>query len=327
MLRYSLVLVAVFQVAGSAGAATWADGLFSELSKDFGSVPRGPTLTHYFRVLNNTGKPVNISNVRVSCGCTSAAALQSSLQPGEETAIVARMDTTRFIGPRSVTIYVQFDKPEFEEVRLWIQANGRNDFALSPDSFSFGSIKRGVAPTASVSLTFYGNSDAKILSARPESNYIVPSFVEVRRLDSGEVVYNLTAKLHPDTPVGKWFTDIWIKTNLPSMPQVRVPLTVEIESSLTVSPAVVSFEPVRVSGASERRVIIRGVKPFKVVRVKGSDDNLDVRTFSAKAQEVHVLTIRLHPSRAGAIDRTLRVVTDLKEDNEIDFRVNASIMP
>src|SRR5690349_16734060 len=47
MFRYSLVLVAGFWVAGSAGAATWADGLFDELSKDFGSVPRGPTLTHH----------------------------------------------------------------------------------------------------------------------------------------------------------------------------------------------------------------------------------------------------------------------------------------
>ena len=326
MLRYSLVLVAVFQVAGSAGAATWADGLFSELSKDFGSAPRGPTLTHYFRVINNTSKPVNISNVRVSCGCTSAHALKTVLKPGEETAIVAKMDTTRFVGPRSVTIYVQFDHPEFEEVRLWVQANGRNDFALTPETLSFGQIKRGTAPGASCSLTFYGNSEAKILSARGESNYIVPSFVEVRRLDS-EVVYTLAVKLRSDTPVGKWYTDIWIKTNLTTMPQVRVPLTVEIESALTVTPSLVPLGTIKVSGSSERRVIVRGVKPFRVLRVKGGDDNLEVRTFGSDSQEVHVLTIRLHPNRAGTIDRTLRVVTDLQEDNEIDFRVNASVTP
>src|SRR5438270_2573182 len=111
MLRYSLVLVASFWVAGTAGAATWADGLFDELSKDFGSVPRGPTLTHHFRVVNNTGGAVNVASVRVSCGCVSASALKTFLRPGEETAVVANMDSTRFVGLKSVTIYVQFDRP------------------------------------------------------------------------------------------------------------------------------------------------------------------------------------------------------------------------
>jgi hypothetical protein len=252
--------------------------------------------------------------------------VKTSLKPGEETAILARMDTTRFVGPRTVTIYVQFDRPQFEEVRLWIQANARNDFALSPDTLSFGQIKRGTGTARSLSLTFYGNGEAKILSARGESNYIVPSFVEVRRLDS-EVVYTLTATLRSDTPVGKWYTDLWIKTNLAAMPQIRVPLTVEIESSLTVTPGVVSLDPIKVLGDSQRRVIIRGVKPFRVLRVKGGDDNLEVKTFSSDAQEVHVLTIRLHPTQTGVINRTLRVVTDLKEDNEIDFRVSASVTP
>src|SRR3954451_14670167 len=109
MLRYSLVIVAGFWVAGSASAGTWGDSLFEELSKDFGSVPRGPTLTHNFRVSNNTKNAVNISSLRVSCGCVSATALKGTLNPGEETAIVAKMDTTRFTGPKTVTIYIQFD--------------------------------------------------------------------------------------------------------------------------------------------------------------------------------------------------------------------------
>ena len=48
-----------------------------------------------------------------------------------------------------------------------------------------------------------------------------------RRLDT-EVVYQLTATLRGDTPVGRWYTDVWLKTNVSSMEQLRVPLTVEI---------------------------------------------------------------------------------------------------
>jgi hypothetical protein len=236
------------------------------------------------------------------------------------------MDTTRFYGPRSVTIFVQFDQPRFEEVRLWVQANTRNDFNLTPDTLSFGHIKRGTAPGSSVSITFYGNSEAKILSVQAESNYVVPTITEAKRGEA-EVVYTLNTKLRSDTPVGKWFTDVWVKTNLTTMPQVRVPLTVEIESPLTISPSVVTLGTLKVDGESERRVILRGVQPFRVTRVKGGDDSLTVKTNTAEAREVHVLTIRLKPSKSGTVDRTLRVVTDLKEDNEIDFRINASVMP
>src|SRR5579884_4233425 len=123
-----MVLLVGLASVGSATAATWADRMFEELSKDFGSVPRGPTLTHVFKVTNYTQHPVNIASVRVSCGCVSAAAYKTFLNPGEETAIIARMDTTRFTGIKSVTIFVQFDRPSFEEVRLWVQANGRDDF-------------------------------------------------------------------------------------------------------------------------------------------------------------------------------------------------------
>src|SRR5271166_3263436 len=176
MSRYSLVLGAgLFFAASPAFAATQADSMFDELSKDFGSVPRGPTLVHHFRLVNNTKGPVSIASVRVSCGCVSATALKTYLNPGEETAILARMDSTRFIGPKSVTIYVQFDRPAYEEVRLWVQANGRNDFNVSPDALAFGPVKRAATPSAAVALTFYGAPDTQVTEVKGESNYIEPA--------------------------------------------------------------------------------------------------------------------------------------------------------
>lgn len=326
MLRYTLVLLAGFWATGSAGAATWADGMFDELTKDFGSVPRGPTLTHHFRVRNTTRVPVNISGVRVSCGCVSASALRTYLRPGEETSIVARMDTTRFTGIKGVTIYVQFDRPGFQEVRLWVQANGRNDFAVTPDTLAVGQIKRGSTASASVNVTFYGNSEARIVQVRGESNYIKPVIREVRRLES-EVVYEVTAGLRSDTPVGKWYTDVWVRTNLPSMPQVRVPLTVEVESALSISPEAVALGRVKADAEVERRVIIRGVKPFRITKVQGASDPVVVRDNTTGAREVHVLTVKLKNPSPGALRRTLRVFTDLPEDGQVDFQVSADVLP
>jgi hypothetical protein len=256
----------------------------------------------------------------------SATALKTYLQPGEETAVVARMDSTRFIGVKSVTIYVTFDRPALEEVRLWVQANGRNDFAVTPDTLAFGTHKRGSAPTASVLLTFFGNGQAQITDVKCESNYVQYVLHETRRQDA-EVAYELTARLRPDAPVGRWFTDVWLRTNDANMAPIRVPLTIDIESALSVSPDPVALGPVKVQGESERRIIVRGNKPFRITKVVGADAVLSVQDNNPDRKPVHVLTVRLKPAQPGEINRTVRVLTDLPEDNRIDFQVSALAAP
>ena len=258
MSRYCFVLLAGLAVAAPISAATWADSMFDELSKDFGSVPHGSLQTHNFRLVNNTKQPVNITNVGVSCGCTSAYAAKTYLNPGEETAIVARMDTSRFFGVRSVTVTVQFDRPAFEEVRLFVQANSRSDFSISPDGLAFGEVRRPATPSIAATVTFYGTA-TQITDVKSESNYVQTSIADAKTPD-GQAAYQLTAKLRGDVPVGRWYTDVWLKTNNPEIPQIRVPVTVEIESALSVSPDAVALGQVAVNGESERRVIIRGAK-------------------------------------------------------------------
>jgi Protein of unknown function (DUF1573) len=329
MCRYSLVLLAGLSLAGPASATTWADAMFEDLSKDFGSVPRGPTLQHPFRLVNKTQTTVSIANVRVSCGCVTATALKSTLAPGEETAVVAQMDTRRFSGARTVTIYVQFDRPAWEEVRLWVQANSRDDVSVTPDTLTFGRAKRGATPTGTVTVTFLGNSGSQITDVQSDSNYVRTALQEVSRQDS-EVTYRVTAKVRPDTPVGKWYTDVWLQTNDPGWPRVRVPLTVEIESALSVSPPKVQFGSVKVGSESVRRVIVRGVKDFRITEVKGGDGALGsllVRDSTRDSRPVHVLTITLKGDKAGDRDRTLRVITDLPNEPEIDFKARAQVVP
>src|SRR5262249_48732354 len=107
MFRYSLAVISSLCLGMPALAGSWADGMFQELSKDFGSVARGPELSFPFRFTNNTSQPLHVASVRVSCGCTAAQALQTDIEPGKTGVILASMDTRRFFGTKTVTIYVQ----------------------------------------------------------------------------------------------------------------------------------------------------------------------------------------------------------------------------
>ena len=60
---------------------------------------------------NNTKTTVNLSSVRVSCGCVTALARGNTLKPGESTTVHITMDTTRFIGPKTVTVPGGYPRP------------------------------------------------------------------------------------------------------------------------------------------------------------------------------------------------------------------------
>jgi hypothetical protein len=325
MFRFGFVVLVGLAATGPVAAAAWADGMFDELSKDFGSVPRGPVLTHPFRVTNNTGSPVHIASIRVSCGCTTVTAEQTMLAPGESTVLLAQMDTRRFSGIKNVTIYVQFDRPRGEEVRLWVQANGRDDITVTPDTLVFGRIKRATSPTATVSLTLL-RGQWQVLGVQSESNY-VQTALTVQHRDMAEVAYQLTARLRSDAPVGKWYTDLWVKTNNPSMPRIRVPLTVEIESALSVSPGTVVLEQVKAGTEAERKVIVRGVKPFRITEIKGTSPEMSVQDSTADSKPVHVLTVTVKSARLGELNRKFRVLTDLPGEGDIEFSARATVVP
>jgi hypothetical protein len=328
MYRYTFVLLAGLCTTAPAVAATWADALFEELSKDFGSVPRGPTLSHPFRLKNNTKNDVAISGVRVGCPvCSSASVSKSTLKPGEESAVVVNMFTTRFSGVKSITIYVQFSQPQFEEVRLVVQANSRDDVGVTPDTIAFGRIKRGSSPSADTTITFMGIPKAQILEAKCDSNYVQATATKVDKSGDNEVKYKLTAKMRGDTPVGKWYTDIWVKTNITGMERVRVPLTVEIEATLSLSPAAAALGEVKVGGQVERKILLRGSKPFRVTSIRGADDQISVKDSTTDSKPVHVLTVTLKGVKAGDVNRTLRILTDLKEDGEIELSAKGKVVP
>jgi hypothetical protein len=326
MLRHCFCLMLGLCCAAPLQAASWTDGLFAELSKDFGTVPRGPMLTHPFHVRNNGSVPIHIADIRVSCGCLTAAALENTIQPGQETIILAQMNTTRFAGVKTVTIFVRFDQPQSEEVRLWVQANSRDDVTVTPDAVNFGQVKRNSMPSAAVTVSFLGKNSWRIQGVQCESNYVQATIKEEKR-NTNDVAYVVTARLRADAPVGKWYTDIWLQTNNPATPRVRVPVNVEIESALSVSPAVVDLGQVKVGSQVERKVIVRGVAPFQITNVKGADQDLVVRETTTGNRPVHVLSVTLKPGAAGDVRRQLKIITDLKTEGEIEFQTKAQVVP
>jgi hypothetical protein len=263
----------------------------------------------------------------VSCGrCSSARALQYELQPGQETAIMATMDTNQFLNTKTITIFVTFSQPRVEEVRLWIQANSREDVMFQPNELAFGRVKRGSAAESKVTISFLGGANTQILELKSDSNFVQTAFKAIPR-NGNDTAYEITAKLRDDTPAGKWYTDLWLKTNNPAMPKLRVPVTVEVEAQLTVNPSSVMLGKVKAGSETDHKVLIRGVRPFRIIGITGTDGQLQVRQTNNESKAVHVLTVTLNPRDVGDLSRVIRVQTDLKTSGDIEFHAQAQVVP
>lgn len=374
-MRRFLLLGLFLSLAPSLHAATWGEGLFDELAYDFGAVPRGSQVTHHFRIANTTNGNLQLYGARVSCGCTTARVLQSNLAPGQETYVVATMDTRRFFGVKSVTVYVNIGGARSEEVRLVVTSNSRDELMFAPEMLNFGKLKANAGGEATMTITLLGHASTQITEISSESNFIVPKVTELRRSGS-EVTFQVAAQIRPETPAGRWFSEINLKTNNQSVSRVRVPVSVEIEAApqqATTEPmapmpttpvqtgptgsaepaptkpapaapaAPADPAPPKVQGKiipnniqlgqikageeTDRKLVLRGQNPFRIVSITGGDDIVSVEDAGNEPKTVHVLTVIVRPQSAGALQRLLRVRTDMPAAPEIHINAQAEILP
>lgn len=327
MNRLLLAVAGMLTTALSASAGSPSD-LFSEKVMDFGTTPKGTVLVHYFRFTNTTNQTMTLGSPRVSCGCTSAGLSKNTLAPGESAAVIAYMDTRRIPTPnttKSVLIYVPFLAPAQEEVVLRVQTVARDDLMMSPDTLAIGTVTKGQIGKANTKVTFMSDPNWKITEATSTGAYIKADLKEESR--SGSLVtYEVTAILDKDCPAGNWTSDINLKTSNPSVGKLRIPVTVNIITPVAANPESVAFGNLAVGTSTEKKLTLQSGTPFKILDVKGVDEQLKVVIEKTDASSVHTIILAANMKAVGGFNRSVEIITDNKEQPKIIIPVTAKVI-
>lgn len=88
------------------------------VSHDFGTVPEGPSVTHFFDFKNTGKEPLIIQNVSASCGCTTPDWPKQPILPGKNGKIKVVYSTEHRVGPFTKQIFIKSNaaNPEGKEV-------------------------------------------------------------------------------------------------------------------------------------------------------------------------------------------------------------------
>lgn len=341
MARLLLVTAVAVVLYGSAAAqvptapAPWANKLFVKdiaanpaqpappvVAHDFGTVPQGTLCAHKFTVTNIYDVPIQVIDIRRSCGCLEAHPPQKVLQPNETAEFAVTMNTAKFpaAGPNTQTVFVTFGPNFVSTAVLRLTANSRADVQLSPGQVNFGTVAVGAKPTQVVTLEYTGKQrDWKIAEVVPSAGPLDVTVKEAPRgllsapaaLFGSASKFQVSVALRADAPAGPLHEIVTLKTNDPAAPLVQITVAGTVEAPLTLSTSTVKFEGVKVGESVGQKIIVRATAgPFKILPVADDGDGVTVESFPAPAP-VQIVTVKFQPTKAGPVRKDVRLKTDL----------------
>jgi len=322
----AIVLLPAFAGAEEQVQIPWGNKFFVAKDRppvvvhDFGSVPWGTTLTHRFTLTNIYAVPMQIvKDPEVSCGCLRIVKYTAALEPRTSGYIDVEMDGRRFQGQKAVTIQVRFG-PKFQSTALLqVRAFGRTDVQVNPGQVSFGTVAQGQKPTQTIDVQYSGNQQNwQITGLDPSSAPSVNANAErLQPVRGSSAIYRLTVALKPEAGSGTFQEQIVLKTNDTANPVLTIPVTGTVQSPLSVvQGANVRLDAVDIDQQTDRIIIVRGNKPFRITKIDGEGEGLTVKYLQIPSP-IQNVTISFKPTQAGELKRKLTIVTDQNESTSV----------
>jgi hypothetical protein len=290
----------------TADAQDWAKRMFKVTAHDFGAVARGAKTEFRFPFKNIYVEDLHVASVRSSCGCTSPEVTKRDLKTYETGYVVATFNTHAFVGYKSATVTVTFDKPFYAEVQLQVSGNIRGDIIVQPNFVDLGSINQGELAERSVTVTHTTRPDWKIVDVRSANTNFEVDVVE-RTRHPGNVSYDLKVKVKESAPAGYIKDQLVLVTN----DQQAATLPINVEGRIVPEISVVqsiNFGSLEAGRKAIKPLIVRGQKPFRITDVTCSDGRFSFKLPPADGQAKTLYNIPVTFTAEGEPGRVVRKI-------------------
>ena len=307
-----LLLAGTLLIANSqaASAKEWAQKMFKATHHEFGHVAQGAKTEYLFEIQNPYEEDVHIADIRSSCGCTTPTITKSTLKTWEKGAVLATFNTKTFIGQRSATVTVVFDKPFYAEVQLTVGGYIHSDVDFQPGSVAFGDVSQGEGATQQLAVTYRGTNAWKITDVRSANRHLEVDLSDATRTVNS-VIYRMNVTLKPTAPAGTLMETLNIVTNDPRLPNVSLTVEGKVVPPLSVSPASLFVGVLRPGQTATKQMVISGKQPFKIISIRCNDSAFQFKT-SEVTKKVHLVPVTFTAGNMpGEIQQTIEIETDL----------------
>lgn len=308
-----LVMIALMDPAIASADENWAKKMFSETTHDFGTVGRGTTAQHYFEFENLYEETVHVAAVRSSCGCTTPTVSRDTLATHETAAIVAKFNTSTFVGSKAATITVVFDQPFYAEVQLQVRGNIRTDITFDPAEMDFGEARSGESKTRAIKVKHRGDPGWRIQDVRSHCSDLAVR-LSPPKIQPGLVEYEMHVRMKKSMPEGEIHEQLTLVTNDSRFPTIEMSVAGRVRPTVTISPAAVSLGTTAPGQSTSKRLLVRADEPFAIREIRCADKRFSFEVPEGK-KKIHFVQMKFSAGDSSeTVSQKIEIVTDLPGD-------------
>lgn len=285
---------------------------------DFGTLWWGDRCQTEIEIRNVGHAPLEIRNIKTSCGCTAINPNKTRLEPGETDRIKLSYDTQKGVVDVAQTATIETNDPGQPAITLNIRGQVRNLFDGSPSPhLAFGQTCIDGVQTRSMELTnAYGKPLKLTLSAEQDG----PFKLVLDELEPAQR-YRLTATTPEHMNPGSQYHHVEIKTDSPEHPRFQVVVSAYAMERVELMPPLLTVYSNSASKPTEERQVRLNYlreKPLKIVSSRSSNPDIQIVVDPEPAPvapdsvfAAHLIRLTL-PSydRLGTAPTTVEFVTD-----------------
>ncbi len=311
ILKVLLALLIPLATSAPANGQEWAVKMFSSTEYNFGTVPRGAKAQHTFVIKNIYKEDAHIASIQSSCGCTTPTLVKRYLKTHESTELLATYNTKAFLGDKSATITVIFDKPYYAEVQLNVSGYIRDDVTFTPGELNFGEVDQPSMTKRTVEITHIGRSDWKIVDVTSPNASFQVELSKPTRLGN-KVTYQMTVRLKDTMKPGFFQDRLTIVSNDRFSPRIRLFAQGRIVSPLTVSPAALFIGNLEPNSTVTKQLVVRAKVPFLITAIECADSRFEFGQSSDQRKSLHFIPVKfVGNGESGRIALEIKITTDL----------------
>ena len=270
---------------------------FDTPTYDFGKAKTGKDVEHDFWFHNTGNGPLEILQVKPSCGCTTTSQYDKVVQPGQSGKIPIKVATGHATGPitKSITVTTNVPGPA-GTIALQVKGELWQAIQATPNSALFGNISAAQTKEGPMvrKLTIANNTEAPVKLGEAKSNN--PAFKsELKELEAGKK-WELSVTLAPAQPTGVQSGMIELETGIADLPKVQIACSAYLVADVDVVPNKMMLPAVRtVSMQRDFYVRNNGSKPLKLTDVAASNPLMKATVQETQAGMAFRITMEVPP--------------------------------
>ncbi|MBN1413256.1 MAG: DUF1573 domain-containing protein [Spirochaetales bacterium] len=299
--------------------------VFDEETHDFGEVEEGAKVSHTFTFRNNGSSPLEITDVRPTCGCTTSGEWTKEVEPGEKGEIPLTFNSTGYNGKVEKIINVASNDPAKPSITLRLAGSIKVNVEILPPRLWLGEVTADTKLlTGTFTLKNHLPEPVNILKIVPPGNKIKTKLEVIKEGSEYAISFEISAPFQE----GSREESLLIMTDYQKRPQFSAKYGYYKPKKLEVSPDTiwVSKEDIKNPFFKTVLVLNRMDVLVSVSDIQVSDNTIQTRTKEYEKGKTIEIRLDFPAQYSIAADKPVNLKFKVRYDVTREFTVPIRLM-